>query len=68
MALITIWIEDGKNGNVRLESDPPLTKLQMNAKEWKNMTPAVSYAMVMVAAALSRARKLNEEGNNGVIH
>lgn len=67
MALITIWVEDGKNGNVRMESDPPLTKLQMNAKEWKNMTPAVSYAMVMIAAAITRARKLNEEGP-GVIH
>lgn len=67
MALITIWVEDDKNGNVRVESDPPLTKLQMNAKEWKNMTPAVSYAMIMIAAALTRARKLNEEGE-GVIH
>lgn len=67
MALITIWIEDGKNGNVKIESDPSLTRLKMNAEEWKNMTPAVSYAMIAVAAMMRRARELNEEGN-GVIH
>lgn len=66
MALITIWIEDGKNGNVKIESDPPLTKLHINAKEFKNMTPAVSYAMIAVAAMITRARKLNESG--GIIH
>lgn len=67
MALITIWVEDGPDGHVRVESDPPLTKLKINAKEWKEMTPAVSYAMIGIAAMLNRARKLNQEGN-GIIH
>lgn len=67
MALITIWIEDGINGHVKIESDPPLTKLKMNAKEWKNMTPAVSYAMIAIAAMIKRARKLNEEAQ-GIVH
>lgn len=67
MALITIWVEDGKNGHVKIESDPPLMKLKMNAEEFKHMTPAVSYAMVAIAAMISRARKLNEEGG-GILH
>lgn len=67
MALITIWIEDGKEGHVKIESDPPLTRLKANAEEFKNMTPAVSYAMVAVAAMMTRARKLNEEAQKRII-
>lgn len=68
MALITIWIEDGRDGNVKIESDPPLTRLKLNAEEHRNMTPAVAFAMIGIAAMFKRAREMKEEDQRRIIH